>query len=172
MRLLISALTVLLAACSPGLNWREVRTEPDGVRLLLPCKPDRGSRTVPFAGRETELTLTGCDAARLTFALASAPLADATQADAALAQWRALTQAHVNASDVRTRPQRPAGAPDLPQSLRSSASVRAPGGGALQSEALYFAHGGRVYQAVVYGPRRDAAFEDACDTFFASLRLR
>ena len=71
-------LCLTLAACAPELNWREVRTEPDSVRLLLPCKPDRGSRVVPFAGRDTELSLTGCDAAGLTFALASARLVRAT----------------------------------------------------------------------------------------------
>jgi len=172
MRPLIFVLALILGACSPGLNWREVRTEPDGVRLLLPCKPDRGSRVVPFAGRDTELTLTGCDAAGLTFALASARLADMTQADAVLGQWRALTLAHVAAADARTLPQRPEGALDLPQSVRASASGRAPGGAAVQSEAMYFAYGDRVYQAVVYGPRRDAVFDEACDTFFSSLRLR
>jgi len=31
----------LLAACSPTLNWREVRPEGTRLALLLPCKPDK-----------------------------------------------------------------------------------------------------------------------------------
>jgi hypothetical protein len=40
-----------LAACSPTFDRREVRTGQGGLMAMLPCKPDKGSRTVPTAGR-------------------------------------------------------------------------------------------------------------------------
>ena len=50
-----------LAACSPTFNWREVRAEPTALKAMLPCKPDKGARNVPMAGREVSLQVIGCD---------------------------------------------------------------------------------------------------------------
>lgn len=175
MRFLPFVLVLLLSACSPALNWREVTAQPAGLRLMLPCKPDSGARVVPFAGRDTELSMIGCNAAGMTFALASARLYDMAQADAVLAQWRELTLSHTGVRDPRTQAQRPDGAIALANSLRVRTGDQTPGrspdGAAVYTEAMYFAWGDRVYQAVLYAPRRDAVFIDAAETFFGSLRL-
>jgi len=60
MRFPILAAVLVLAACSPELNWREVRADPTALTVLLPCKPDRGTRTVPLAGRDTPLNRLRC----------------------------------------------------------------------------------------------------------------
>lgn len=39
-----AALALLLAACSPAFDWRDVRDEPSGLRMTFPCKPDHAIR--------------------------------------------------------------------------------------------------------------------------------
>ena len=45
------ALCVAIAACSTELNWREARFDDAPLVALLPCKPDKGARELPLAGR-------------------------------------------------------------------------------------------------------------------------
>ena len=48
-----------LLACTPSLNWRQVSLAPSSAIALLPCKPDRTTRSVPLGGVPTELTVAG-----------------------------------------------------------------------------------------------------------------
>ncbi|HIV71943.1 MAG TPA: hypothetical protein H9903_13495 [Candidatus Aquabacterium excrementipullorum] len=62
-----------LSACSPSLNWREVRpADADGLVALFPCKPDTAQRelAVPgLAGGPATVHLLRCDAHGATWAL-------------------------------------------------------------------------------------------------------
>ncbi|MEY4156007.1 MAG: hypothetical protein RJB64_728, partial [Pseudomonadota bacterium] len=66
----VVATVVSLAACTPALNWREVRF--DNARWVgwLPCKPDRAQRTVNLGGPLAQLSLMGCQADGMDFTLA------------------------------------------------------------------------------------------------------
>ena len=169
MRLLILAAALLLAACNPTLNWREVRAEPTTLSLLLPCKPDRGARTVPFAGRDTELTMLGCDAGNATFAVAHAEIADPARAPEVVAQWKVATLAHLRGRVSGEQPQTVAGAAAAVPPVRTTATGQRANGKPVQSQAMYFTQGRRVFQAVVYA---DTLAPEATDTFFASLRFK
>lgn len=76
LRLALAATLFTLAACSPTFNWREVRAESMPLKAMLPCKPDKGARTVPMAGRQVELQVLGCEAGGATFALLSGDVVD------------------------------------------------------------------------------------------------
>jgi len=165
MRFLFLAAVMALAACSPELNWREVRADPTALTVLLPCKPDRGARVVPLAGRDTPLNMLGCDAGGATFAVAFADTADAGQAAAVLAQWRSATLANMRAGVPAQQPFTVAGGV---ASVRVAASGQRPDGKPVQSQALYFSQGPRVYQAVIYADKLTA---DVADTFFGGLKL-
>lgn len=164
----VALLGALLGACSPSLNWRQVR--PDGVdmTLLLPCKPDRANKTVPLGGRSTRLSMTGCEAGGAMYALAVADLDDASQAAPVLAQWQSLTLSHMRASASTQRPIPVPGADAQPAPTLVSARGIHPDGQAVEGQALYFARGARVFQAVIYAPRIDP---DAAETFLSSLKL-
>ena len=164
----LALLCALLGACSPSLNWRQVR--PDGVdmSLLLPCKPDRGSKTVPLGGRATRLSMTGCEAGGAMYALAVADLDDASQAASVLAQWQSLTLSHMRATASTQRPAPVPGADAQPAPTLVSARGIHPEGQGVEGQALYFARGARVFQAVIYAPRIDP---DAAETFLSSLKL-
>lgn len=165
MRFLLLAALLALAACSPELNWREVRAVPTALTVLLPCKPDRGARVVPLAGRDTPLNMLGCDAGGATFAVAFADTADAAQAAAVLGQWREATLANMRARAPAQQAFTVAGGV---VAVRVTAGGQRPDGKPVQSQAVYFSQGPRVYQAVIYADKLPA---DVADTFFGGLRL-
>ena len=164
------AAVLVLAACSPAFNWRDVR--PDGTRLslLLPCKPDKAKKTVPLGGQPTALSMLGCDAGGVTFAVAVADLGDAAKVGEALAGWQLVTLANMKAGagTAQTAPLKVAGASATPAAVRVSASGQRANGDVVYGQAAYFASGTQVFQAVMYAPAPQA---DVADTFFASLKV-
>lgn len=164
-----SLLLLLLAACNPVFNWREVRPDNTALTVLLPCKPDKARRSVPLGGRPTELAMLGCDAGDATFAVAVATLDDAAQAAAVLAGWQTATLANLKAGDGwQTSPLKLTGAAVLPPAVLVRASGQRADGRAVHSQAAYFSQGRQVFQAVIYADRMDP---EVADTFFSSLKL-
>lgn len=164
-----AACAVLLAACSPALNWREAPLADTGLSALLPCKPDKGEREVPLGGRNVAMKMAGCEASGALFALACARLPDAAQAGDVLAQWQAASAANMSAAAPASSAFVPPGAMRLPQAVLVSARGKRRDGSAVDSRAAYFSAGPRVCQAVIYADRIDPA---AAETFFSSLKIR
>lgn len=50
---------VLLGACSPEYNWREVRAADQGYVVMLPGKPASMTRTIQLDGLEVPMTMQG-----------------------------------------------------------------------------------------------------------------
>ena len=92
---LTGAAALLIAGCSPALNWRTVPLPEADLTITLPCKPDQATRTVELAGAPVELSMVGCDADGATFAVSHAALADPAQVGAALTHWRAAMLARL-----------------------------------------------------------------------------
>lgn len=65
----IVAIAALVTGCTPAFNWREVSFDQAGVTALLPCKPDRGSRTVQLGGQAAQMSMAGCESGGAMFAL-------------------------------------------------------------------------------------------------------
>ena len=194
----LACMLVMLAtlpACSPALNWREVRLESTRLALLLPCKPDKAEKVVPLGGQPTVLTMMGCNAGGATFAVAVADLGDASKADAVLAQWQALTLANMMAppagvsSPALSGASSPASAATAAAPSRqatqtlafklagvgaqpSAVLVKAFGsradGRAVAGQAAYFAQGSQVFQAVLYADRIPP---ELGETFFSSIKF-
>lgn len=163
------SLLLLLAACNPVFNWREVRPDNTALTVLLPCKPDKAQRSVPLGGRPTELAMLGCDAGDATFAVAVATLDDAAQAAPVLAGWQTATLANLKATGGgQTSPLKLPGADALPPAVLVRASGQRTDGRAVQSQAAYFSQGRQVFQAVIYADKIDP---EVAETFFSSLKL-
>lgn len=162
-----------LAACSPALEWRNLALPELGIEASLPCKPERAERSVELAGQPAQVLMHSCEAGGATFAVACAPLAEPSRAGAALRHWRAAVLAAAQAGTARDTPFLPAGALDLPQSVRTVAEVRAPDGSAVQMQAAWFARvrGDTVQacHAMVYARALPVA---TADVFFGALALR
>lgn len=161
---------LILAACSPAFNWREVRPEGTRLSLLLPCKPDKAQKVVPLGAQSTTLSMLGCDAGGVTFAVAVADLGDASKAGEVLAGWQSVALANMKAAagTAQSMPLKVAGASPEPAAIRVSASGQRADGTLVQGQAAYFASGTQVFQAVMYAP---AIEPDVAETFFASLKF-
>lgn len=176
-RLSMAASALALLACSPALDWRSVPLSEAGITLSLPCKPERAARPVDLGAGEVELSMVGCRADGATFALSHMPLADPSQAGAALARWRTAVLARMQAGPQAQAQAGAAFVPrqalDLPQSLRMVVRGRGADGAEVVAEAVWFARlegpQARLYHAVVYAPQPRTA---AADTFFTGLALQ
>lgn len=157
-----------LAACSPTFDWREMRVDGTGLVVMLPCKPDKGTREVPLAGRTVPMQGLGCEAGGATFAVMFADLGDAGRSAEVLAQWNLATLANLRAPGGRSDPFLPAGGIALPTSVQVAATGQRADGKTVESRAAYFARGGRVFQAIVFA---DRLRPEAADPFFQSLRF-
>jgi hypothetical protein len=166
LRPVFAAAVLGLAACSPTLNWREVRAESTPLKAMLPCKPDKGSRTVPMAGRQVQLQVLACDTGGATFAILAGDVGDPLRSGEVLAQWRAATLANMRAGQAQQRNFLPAGAVALPQSLLITATGQRADGSKVESQAAYFARGSQVVQAVIYA---DRVAPETAEVFFSGL---
>jgi hypothetical protein len=86
-------LACVAAACTPAFNWRDVGFEGTPVAALLPCKPDRGERTVPLAGAPRQMVMAGCEAGGATFTVAVVTVQDAAQVGAVKTELSAVNKA-------------------------------------------------------------------------------
>ncbi len=173
------AALALLTACSPALNWRQVSLAESGLAASLPCKPDQVERSVELAGAPVSMHMMGCEADGATFAVACARLSDPALAGAALTHWRAAVLAGMQApapgqpGAAEPAPFLPAGALELPQSLRVSVQGRSAEGRAVSAQAVWFARVKsaqvHVCHAVLFSALPDPA---AAGPFFDGLELR
>lgn len=163
---------VLLGACSPTFNWREVTVGDVGLIALLPCKPDRATRSMPLGVETVTVDMAGCEAGGATFAVAHAVAASPSQAEGWMRAWRAAARSQLGGAS--------AAALEAPASLARAAAVPAPvrldatAGGTDEPSlhVMWFAQqrrdGVSLYQATVVG-RPSAA--DALPTFFEGLHI-
>jgi len=162
------AIVCAVAACSPTFDWREVHTPQGGLAAVLPCKPEKGSRMVPMAGRQVNLDALSCNAGGATFAVLTANIEDAARAGEVLAQWKAATLANLHSPSGQETAFQPPGARRLPQSLQVVASGRRADGSQVESHAAYFARGSHVFQAVIY---TDQLKPEVAEPFFSGLKF-
>ncbi|HEX6707934.1 MAG TPA: hypothetical protein VF169_24555 [Albitalea sp.] len=163
------ALAVLgLAACSPPLDWREVRPIDSDVTALFPCKPQRLSRPVTLAGAKVQMDLVSCSAKDATYALAYARMPEPVQVSHALRQLRAAASANIGASAPSTAAWTVPGMTPNPLAEKLSLAGRGADGKSVQEQAVFFVKGLRIYQATLVGPEIDA---QAAETFFNGLKL-
>jgi hypothetical protein len=158
---------LLLAACSPALDWRELRPEDSAAAAMFPCRPSVHARKLPLAGGEVLLTLHACQAGDVTWAFAFADLGDPARVGPALAALRGSAAANIGATEPRALPLSVPGATPHPGSGRDALVGRRADGGPVQSQVAVFAKGTRVYQATAIGP---VLPEEGLETFFGGLR--
>jgi hypothetical protein len=166
--LLALVLALVLVACTPTLDWREVRPAGSAMLALFPCKPASHARPVALAGRTVSLTLYACTAGETTYALAFADVGEPGQVRAALAELKSSAWANVRAATpVATQPIQLPGMTPNPEATRWRVPGQLPNGQAVQEAGAVFARATMVYQATVIGATLD---EQATQTFMEALR--
>ena len=147
----LSAAT-LLAACSPALDWRQVRPDGWGLQASMPCRPDQQQRQVALAGAPVVLSLVVCSTGSHSFALASADMADPARVAPALQALLLAAQANVQGQVLAEQPAAVPGMTPHAGALRRQINGQMPDGRAVREQVQVFAHGLRVFQATVVGP--------------------
>ena len=164
----LAALVLTAAACTPTLNWREVRPEGSGLTALFPCRPSVYARKLLLAAAPVELVLQACTADGLTWALASADVRDPANVTPALDGLFVAAAKNIAASEPAFLPLAVTGATPNRASRRAVLQGRLPDGQAVTEQVAVFARGTRVFQATVVGADLRA---DGADTFFSALRI-
>ena len=163
-----ACVALALAACTPALDWREVRSPDSGVVALFPCKPERMERSLEFAGTPVAMVLQACTVGGATYALMHANVDDPRRVAAALEGLRAAAAANLGGTAQAVAPMSVPGMTPNPLAERLVIEGRDARGDRVREHAGFFVKGMRVYQAVVVGAQLDEA---AADTFFSALRL-
>ena len=145
-------------ACSPAMDWREVR--PDGWHVVvpMPCRPSQAERTLELAGRSSRLGLLACVEGEHTFGLASAELDDPALVAQALKALGDAARRNVQATVVSQHPAQVSGMTPSEAATHWQFSGHLPNGTAVQAQVVVFAHGSRVFQVTVLGPTADVRF--------------
>ena len=158
-----------LTACSPALNWREVRLEPSALVAMLPCKPDQRTRSVTLAGQNLSMHMMGCEADSATFAVSYADLPDATQAAAVQAQWQTAMLGNMRATQNLQSPLNIKGVVGATGAVQLQAQGTQPDGRAVVAQGVWFIRGAQVFHAVMYAAKLNP---EAADAFFTGFRLQ
>lgn len=163
---------LLISACSPPFNWREVR--PFGMPLLalFPCKPDESERKLAIGERAVLMKLAHCDTGGATFTLSFFDLKDAASMQDTIDRWKAASLLQIRASASELAPFPVKGASPLVPPFTLVAQGRKPDGSPLTFHAVWFAVGTQVFQAAVYANVAvDLANPGLAETYFSGLRL-
>ncbi len=164
---------LFLSACSPKYDWREVHSDNANYVIALPTKPTTLSRKIDLNGIPVSMTMVASEVDGVTFAVGTAELSDAMQAQVSVA---AMKNALVNNISGKIRHEK---VMTMPQSMQAPGTVavteiEATGPAANGQTRILFARfiakEKRVYQLVVTGPEKTVG-RDIVDTFFQSFKL-
>lgn len=159
--LLVVISLLLLTACSPALNWREVRL--GRMVLTLPCKPDKAERTLRLAGQDVQLTMVGCEAGGALFAVSHAQLAKSAPTDQVFAAWRQAALANMQASSTQRQPSEHHTGAELWTVLGKRAD-----GSQVQAQLEWIASGTDLFHLAVYADQISPAM---AEPFFSEAKI-
>lgn len=164
--LLVPLLALLLSACEPHYNWRDYRSKDAPYSVLFPGKPASHTREVLLVDLPVKMTMTATEVDDVLFAVGSAELADAAQAQGALQAMQTALARNINAT-ITSQATAASG-------MQTTVSVEAKGMRSGEPTLLigrFIARDRRVYQVVVVGAERHITHEQAA-TFFESFKLQ
>ena len=161
---------LLTSACSPVYNWRDVRVPQANLKVLLPCKPDHGTRTMKLAGQDVEVVMVGCETGSVLFAVSHVDMRDESKLQAALAQWKNTMLANMRAQQgMKSSTFATDRASTQPIRVRLTASGQRPDGSAVTAQAEWLVRGTHLYHAVVYAEKLN---QEAVETFFSGIEIQ
>ena len=159
-----------LLACSPALDWREVRPEGGALVTWMPCKPERMTRDLVLGeGPPRRVELLSCTADGTTWGITSAAAEGDGDRRAALRALRAARLRNLEGHERESAPWQMPGVVADADAVRLTVVGRHPDGSEIVERAALFAHGGRVFHAAVLGGAPSAL---ALETFFENLKPR
>ena len=165
----VLTLACAVTACTPVLDWREVRPEGAGLVALFPCKPAGYARRLPLAGIAVEMSLFACSAGAATYAVGYADIGQPQLVGRALDELAAAAARNIGSDGSHAvAPLRIEGMTPNPQAGRRAFVGQLSDGQRVEEQVAVFSRGTRVYQATMVGVRLEV---EAVEAFFGALRL-
>lgn len=161
---------LLLSACSPKYDWREIHVTHAPYMIAFPGKPNHETRTVQLAGQSIALTMSSMQVDGITFAVSSAAIPDPVKGQAALAALKAALVSNTKGQIKQESPLKLKQAQGEQIEIAGSQNRK----GRLQAivlNARFISKGSHIYQLVVTGPKEQLV-PDTIDTFFTSFVSR
>ena len=167
------AATMVLAACSPRYDWREVHDVEGAYAATYPAKPTQDAREVKFASGALPMRMQAArvDAALFAVGVVTLPNDDATLRQTVLTELQHGLLANVNdgaAAPVQVMVRQAGDAPAIP-GLAVSAQGMASDKTERYVAARFVGRGNRVYQVVVLATKAPA--KEQVDQFLDSFTL-
>jgi len=159
---------LLLAACTPQYDWREVHGSNAPFTVLLPAKPATLARPVNLNGAQVTMTMTAAEVGEVAFAVGSAELADAATASTALEAMKTAMVNNIGGTIRQEKTSASSGGRTI--DLEAGGAPSARNGTPPLLVARFVMRERRVYQAIVLGPEK-AIPREAVDTFFTSFKV-
>lgn len=141
----------MLGACAPARDWRELRLPGTELMAQLPCRPARFERQVVVAGAPLRLYMLSCEAAGVTYGVASADVGDPARVDPVLDALLHGAEAAIRADVPATRPETLAGTTPFRGNLAARLHGVRPDGRAVEESVRVFGRGTRVFQLSAIG---------------------
>ncbi|WP_254926232.1 hypothetical protein [Bordetella genomosp. 11] len=161
----VALCALLLAACSPTYNWREVLIADGAARATFPDRPATDTRDIRLGGRDLRFSLTSARVGDAVFAVGYAPLPPALAADPA--GQRELADALVRALYANLGAEPPA----TPPAYGTDIEVRGHAGGRpVWALGRVWVQGGLLVEAVATGSEKGLPAAPARE-FVGSLRF-
>ena len=161
-------LLAALAACTPVLDWREVRVGGGSLAGLYPCRPEHRVRTVSLAAGNHRMEMVACMAGDSTYAISYIDLVDPATVTGALKALRTAAAGNVGGIQPHIDPFSLRGMTPNVEAARLRVEGRLPDGKTVQEHAVFFVKGLRIYQASVIGAM---PAPEAVETFLSGLKL-
>jgi hypothetical protein len=163
------ACAILLAACSPKYDWREVRGAGAPFMIALPAKPATHARPINLDGIQVTMTMTAAEVDGVTFAVGTAELPEAAQARKALIAMKTALVRNIGGT---IKQEKSSAIDAVPLTLEVEVGGPPSASTAGQPRLLlarFLAKEQRIYQLVVVGNEK-AVSREAADTFFTSFK--
>lgn len=162
----VLAFALLLAACYPELDWREVSSTSGGYTVLMPARPEMAQREVVVGGVALRMSMTSVRMEGMAFgaAYADIPRENARNAELLAAARDALVR-NIDGRIASSREITMDGAAG--QEFQADGKV---GGHPMRLAARVLIGGSRFYQ-VVYVGREGRLPEADANLFLGSFRL-
>lgn len=166
-----------LAACSPQYNWREIRSETAAYTVAMPGKPATFARQISLNGMSVTMTMIASETGKATFAVGTAELPDATQAQVSLNAIKTALVRNIGGTIKQEKMLVMAQSQNTDAGKLAVTEIEASGPASAATDgqprilfARFIANDKRVYQLVATGPEKSVN-RDIADTFFSSFKF-
>lgn len=155
---------ILLAACSPKFDWREVRGTESAFTVWLPAKPASFTREMTLNGVALKMQMTAADVDGVSFAVGSAKVSDASKIPGVL---DAMQQGMLN--NIHGLPEKENTQLSNLPGKNLIAYGKLANGQSVKFVGRFLAQGAWVYQLVIIGKEKSLTPE-VVDTFMTSFK--